>query len=72
MDFAAISSGLTAVVENINSALWDSNPAGPSVRHGDLVHHPPEGVQVRKFKQGLKAVFGNIRLRGDKAGRRTA
>ena len=24
MDFAAISSGLTAVVESINSALWDS------------------------------------------------
>jgi len=24
-------------------------------------------VQVRKFKQGMKAVFGNIKLRGDKA-----
>lgn len=26
-------------------------------------------VQVRKFKQGLRAVFGNVRLRGDHAGK---
>ena len=68
MDFAAISSGLTAVVENINSALWDSILLVLLCGTGIWFTIRLKAVQVRKFKQGLKAVFGNIRLRGDKAG----
>ena len=68
MDFAAISSGLTAVVESINSALWDSILLVLLCGTGIWFTIRLKAVQVRKFKQGLKAVFGNIRLRGDKAG----
>ena len=60
--------GLTSFVSTVNTWMWDAILLVLLCGTGIWFTIRLKFVQVRKFRQGLKAVFGNIRLRGDKAG----
>ena len=60
--------GLTSFVSTVNTWVWDAILLVLLCGTGIWFTIRLKFVQVRKFRQGLKAVFGNIRLRGDKAG----
>ena len=60
--------GLTSFVSIVNTWVWDAILLVLLCGTGIWFTIRLKFVQVRKFRQGLKAVFGNIRLRGDKAG----
>lgn len=60
--------GLTSFVSTVNTWMWDAILLVLLCGTGIWFTIRLKFVQVRKFRQGLKAVFGNIRLHGDKAG----
>ena len=60
--------GLTSFVSTVNTWMWDAILLVLLCGTGIWFTIQLKFVQVRKFRQGLKAVFGNIRLHGDKAG----
>ena len=69
MDFATqFVNGLTSVVSTVNTWMWDAILLVLLCGTGIWFTIRLKLVQVRKFNQGLKAVFGNVRLHGDKAG----
>ncbi|WP_312644106.1 sodium:alanine symporter family protein [Hydrogenoanaerobacterium sp.] len=55
------------IVKVVNGFLWDFALLFLLCGTGIYFTVRLRFVQVRKFKQGMKAVFGNIKLRGDKA-----
>ena len=63
-----INSILLPFIEAANSFLWDFALLFLLCGTGIYFTIRLRFVQVRKFKAGLKAVFGNLKLRGDKAG----
>ncbi|MFR8334565.1 MAG: alanine:cation symporter family protein [Oscillospiraceae bacterium] len=70
MDFATqFVNGLTSAVGTINTWLKDVILDHFAGRTGICSLCGSRFVQVRKLKQGFKAVFGNIRLHGDQAGK---
>ncbi len=58
---------LTQAVEAVNAFLWDFALLFLLCGTGIYFTVRLRFVQVRKFVAGLKAVFGNVRLRGEKA-----
>lgn len=70
MDFATqFVNGLTSAVGTINTWLKDVILIILLGGTGIWFTVRLRFVQVRKLKQGFKAVFGNIRLHGDQAGK---
>ncbi len=57
------------VIDAVNTFLWDFALLILLCGTGIYFTFRLRFVQVRKFGAGMKAVFGNIRLRGEKAGR---
>ena len=57
------------IVNNVNSFLWDFFLLVALVGTGVWFTIATKGAQVRYFGKGFKAVFGNIKLSGDKAGK---
>ena len=55
------------LVKTVNGFLWDFALLFLLCGTGIWFTLRLRFVQVRRFKEGLKAVFGNVRLRGDKA-----
>lgn len=57
------------LVKNINSILWSYVLifllCGTGIYYTIIL----KGVQIRRFKDGWKRVFGNITLKGEKAGK---
>ena len=60
---------LMQVIDAVNTFLWDFALLILLCGTGIYFTFRLRFVQVRKFGAGMKAVFGNIRLRGEKAGR---
>lgn len=58
---------ISNIVKVVNGFLWDFALLFLLCGTGIYFTVRLRFVQVRKFKEGMKAVFGNIKLRGDKA-----
>ncbi len=59
---------LESIVNSVNSFLWDFFLLFALVGTGVWFTIRTKGVQIRYFSRGLKQVFGNLNLSGEKAG----
>ena len=68
LDMDAVMNFLDTLVGNVNTFLWDNLLMYLLVLTGIYFTFRLRFVQVRKFKAGLKALFGNFSLNGGSDG----